>query len=228
MVKMASALKQLNFAHAASLVAAVTVATACFTVAFTDPQLGLDAGVLLATTSGLIYALLRLVRPSNRMLKVTRTAVFLAGWPLAGFILGVTSALGFIPLVLLPLAAAVGAGAVSLWRARNIPRDRTEISAGFGRHAEAAAVVVAFAVLAVSGSAVFAPETFSLAASITLLGGSCTAAVAAWHGVRLVRGARTLFDVTVSTGGTLSVLMLHGMFAVVPTVLAVWASGWGL
>ena len=221
-----SALKRLNLAHAASLIAAVTVAAACFTVAFTDPQLGLDAGLLLAALSGLVYALLRLIRPSGRVGMVTRAAVFLAGFPLAGFILGLTSALGFIPLVLLPLIAAVGAGAVSLWRVRKTPRNLLD-AGGFGRHVEAAAAVVAFALLAVAASAVFDPDVFSLAASVTLIGGACTAAVAAWSGVRMIRGSRTLFDVTVTSGGTLSVLMLHGMFAVVPTVLAAWASGWG-
>lgn len=221
------AFQRLNLAHAATLIAAVTVAAACFTVAFTDPQLGLDAGLLLAALSGLVYALMRLIRPSGRFGRVTHAAGSLAGFPLAGFILGLTSALGFIPLVLLPLIAAVGAGAVSLWRVRKIPRHLLDVG-GFGRHVEAAAVVAAFALLVVAGSAVFDPDVFSLAASVTLIGGTCTAAVAAWHGVRLVRGARTLFDVTVTTGGTLSVLMLHGMFAVVPTVLAVWASGWGL
>ncbi len=163
---------------------------------------------------------MRLIRPSGRFGRVTHAAGSLAGFPLAGFILGLTSALGFIPLVLLPLIAAVGAGAVSLWRVRKIPRHLLDVG-GFGRHVEAAAVVAAFALLVVAGSAVFDPDVFSLAASVTLIGGTCTAAVAAWHGVRLVRGARTLFDVTVTTGGTLSVLMLHGMFAVVPTVLAV-------
>lgn len=222
-----SAFKRLNLAHAASLIAAVTVAAACFTVAFTDPQLGLDAGLLLAALSGLVYALLRLIRPSGRVGMVTRAAVFLAGFPLAGFILGLTSALGFIPLVLLPLVAAVGAGAVSLWRVRKTPRNLLEVG-GFGRHVEAAAVVVAFALLAVAASAVFDPDVFALAASVTLIGGTGTAAVAAWNGARLIRGARTLFDVTVTSGGTLSVLMLHGMFAVVPTVLAAWASGRGV
>lgn len=225
-VNVPSAFKRLNLAHASSLIAAVTVAAACFTVAFTDPQLGLDAGLLLAALSGLVYAVLRLIRLSGMLGRVTRAAVFLAGWPLAGFMLGVTSALGIIPLVLLPLVAAVGAGAVSLWLVRKTPRHLVDVG-GFGRHMEAAVVVVAIALLTVAGSAVFDPDVFSLAASVTLIGGTGTAAVAAWGGVRMIRGARTLFDVTVTSGGTLSVLMLHGMFAVVPTVLAAWASGWG-
>lgn len=214
-----------NLTHIAAFLASAAAGIASFGLAFNNPQFGLDAGLLIAGASGLTYAILRFTRSNGPVVHRSRTAVSMLGWVLTGLIIGVTAALGLVPLILVPVFGAVISGGISVWRVRKSLRGDLNVSVGLGRHVEVALIVVAVVAIGVASSAVMAQEGLLVTAMIALLGGTTSLAVAAWNGVRVIRSSRTPLDAAVNIGGTSSVLMLHGLFAALPLLLMIWLSG---